>query len=170
MFVTTCLMFLVISTVWNQNVLMAALFVVIFGSIELLYFSACIAKVHEGGWLPLLFSLIILTLMVVWQYGTSRKQVFEIENKVSFERLLSISPSLGIVRVPGIALVYSSLAATVPPTFAHFVINFPALHQILVFVTLESSMVPKVPDSDRIHVGRIGPPDFRAFWCIVRCI
>ncbi|GFS37075.1 hypothetical protein Acr_00g0049620 [Actinidia rufa] len=149
MFVTTCLMFLVISTVWNQNVLVAALFVVIFGSVELLYFSACIAKVHKGGWLPLLFSLIILTLMVVWQYGTSRKQVFEIENKVSFERLLSISPSLGIVRVPGIALVYSSLAATVPPTFAHFVINFPALHQILIFVTLESSMVPKV------HIDKI---------------
>ncbi|XP_028063823.1 probable potassium transporter 13 isoform X2 [Camellia sinensis] len=121
MFVTTCLMFLIISTVWNRNVLLAATFVVVFGSIELLYLSACLCKVHKGGWLPLLFSLVILALMSAWQYGTSKKQAFELENKASMERLLSLGPSLGMVRVRGIALIYSSLAATVPPMFAHWV-------------------------------------------------
>ncbi|KAG5546864.1 hypothetical protein RHGRI_018886 [Rhododendron griersonianum] len=167
MFVTTCLMFLIISTVWNQNVLLAAMFVVIFGSVELLYFSACLTKINKGGWLPLSFSLVILSLMLAWQYGTSRKQAFELENKVSLERLHILGQSLGMVRVRGIALIYTSLAATVPPTFAHFVTNFPAFHQILFFVTLDNLMVPKVPVSDRILVGRIGPPEFRAFSCIV---
>ncbi|XP_058219240.1 probable potassium transporter 13 [Rhododendron vialii] len=168
MFVTTCLMFLIISTVWNQNVLLAAMFVVIFGSVELLYFSACLTKINKGGWLPLAFSLVILSLMLAWQYGTSRKQAFELENKVSSERLHILGQSLGMVRVRGIALIYTSLAATVPPTFAHFVTNFPAFHQLLFFVTLDNLMVPKVPVSDRILVGRIGPPEFRAFSCIIR--
>ncbi|KAI8008988.1 putative potassium transporter 13 [Camellia lanceoleosa] len=168
MFVTTCLMFLIISTVWNRNVLLATTFLVVFGSIELLYLSACLCKVHKGGWLPLLFSLVILALMSAWQYGTSKKQAFELKNKASMERLLSHGPSLGMVRVRGIALIYSSLAATVPPMFAHWVTNFSALHQILIFVTLENYMVPNVPLSDRIHVGRIGPQDSRVFWCIVR--
>ncbi|KAH7860430.1 hypothetical protein Vadar_013312 [Vaccinium darrowii] len=168
MFVTTCLMFLIISTVWNRNILLAAMFIVIFGSVELLYFSACLTKIHKGGWLPLVFSLVILSLMLAWQYGTSKKQAFELENKVSLERLHILGQSLGMVRVRGIALIYTSLAATVPPTFAHFVTNFPAVHQILFFVTVENLMVPKVPVSDRILVGRIGPPEFRAFSCIVR--
>ncbi|KAL6998943.1 Potassium transporter [Sarracenia purpurea var. burkii] len=168
MFVTTCLMFLIISSVWNRTVIEATMFVLIFGSIELLYFSACLGKVNKGGWLPILFSLVILFLMVSWQYGTSKKQAFELDNKVSLERLSRLGPSLGVVRVPGIALVYASLAATVPPMFAHFVTNFPAFHQFVIFVTLESLTVPNVPVSDRILAGRIGPPDLRAFWCIVR--
>jgi KUP system potassium uptake protein len=63
MFATTCLMFLVITTVWNRNVLWAVLFSVGFGSIELTYLSACLAKVPHGGWLPLLLSLVMLLAM-----------------------------------------------------------------------------------------------------------
>ncbi|KAA8523442.1 hypothetical protein F0562_009865 [Nyssa sinensis] len=168
MFVTTCLMFLIISTVWKQNVLAALMFVIVFGSIELLYFSACLAKVHRGGWLPVLFSLVILSLMSAWQYGTSKKQAFELQNKVSLERLVGLGPSLDIVRVPGIGLIYSNLASGVPPMFARFVTNIPAFHQIVIFVTLESLMVPKVPDTDRFVIGQIGPPEFFLFRCTVR--
>ncbi|XP_059666685.1 probable potassium transporter 13 [Cornus florida] len=168
MFVTTCLMFLIITTVWKRNVLGATMFVLVFGSVELLYFSACLAKVHRGGWLSLLLSLVIVSLMLAWQYGTSMKHAFELQNKVPLDKLLCLGPSLGIKRVPGIGLIYSNLASGIPPMFTHFVTNFPAFHRILIFVTLESLMVPKVLDADRFVVGRIGPREFYLFWCIVR--
>lgn len=168
MFVTTCLMFLIITTVWKKNVLLAAMFVLFFGSVELLYISACLGKVHEGGWLPLIFSLVIMSLMSIWQYGTSRKHAYELQNKVCLERLLSLGPSLGITRVPGIGLIYSNVASGVPPMFAHFVTNFPAFHQILIFVTIQSLMVPRVPAGMRFLVGRVGPPEYSLFRCIVR--
>ncbi|KAK9937497.1 hypothetical protein M0R45_014280 [Rubus argutus] len=168
MFITTCLMFLIISTVWKQNVLVALLFVVIFGSLELLYISACLSKVHKGGWLPLLFALVILSLMSIWNYGTVKKDAFELGNKVSLDRLLVSGPSLGIARVPGICLVYSKVASGLPPMFAHFVTNFPAFHRTLIFVTLQSLMVPKVPVDERFVVNRVGPPELLIFRCIVR--
>ncbi|XP_062012005.1 probable potassium transporter 13 [Rosa rugosa] len=168
MFITTCLMFLIISTVWKKNVLLAFLFVVIFGSLELLYISACLSKVHKGGWLPLLFAVVILSLMSIWNYGTVKKDAFELQNKVSLDRLLSSGPSLGITRVPGICLVYSNVASGVPPMFAHFVTNFPAFHHTLIFVTLKSLMVPKVPVDERFVVNRVGPPELLIFRCIVR--
>ncbi|KAJ9164467.1 hypothetical protein P3X46_024042 [Hevea brasiliensis] len=168
MFATTLLMFLIISTVWNQNVLWAFLFVLVFGFVELSYFSACLAKVHKGGWLPLVVSLLILSLMSTWRYGTSKKLAFELENKVSLDSLLTLGSNLGIVRVPGICLVYSDVTNGAPPMFAHFVTNFPAFHQILIFVTLQSLMIPKVPVGDRFHIARIGPPEFSLFQCIVR--
>lgn len=168
MFITTCLMFLIISTVWKKNVLLAVLFFLVFGSLELLYISACLGKVHHGGWLPLLFALVIVSLMSIWNYGTMKKDAFELENKVSLDRLLSLGPSLGIARVPGICLLYSNVAFGLPPMFAHFVTNFPAFHHTLIFVTLKSLMVPKVPVVERFHVNRIGPPELSIFRCIVR--
>lgn len=168
MFVTTCLMFLVIVTVWKKTALAGILFVTVFGSLELLYFSACLVKVPKGGWLPLLLSFIFMTVMSIWHYGTRQKQVFELQNKVCLERLLSLGPNLGIVRVPGIGLIYSNVVSGVPPMFAHFVTNFPAFHRILIFVTLQSLTVPKVPPSERFLVGRIGPPEYRLFRCVIR--
>nr|XP_011460720.1 PREDICTED: probable potassium transporter 13 isoform X2 [Fragaria vesca subsp. vesca] len=168
MFITTCLMFLIISTVWKQNILVASLFVIIFGSLELLYISACLSKVHKGGWVPLCSAFIIMSLMSIWNYGTVKKDAFELENKVPLDRLLSSGPSIGIARVPGICLVYSNIPSGLPPMFAHFVTNFPTFHQTLIFVTLQSFMVPKVPVNERFVVSRVGLPEMLIFRCLVR--
>lgn len=114
MFVTTCLMALVVIIVWNQNIFPTITFLLIFGSVELLYLSAVLYKVPEGGWIPILLSLIFMAIMFIWNYGTLKKHQFDIGNKVSMQRILSLGPSLGTVRVPGIGLVYTNLAAGVP--------------------------------------------------------
>ncbi|GJN39091.1 hypothetical protein PR202_gb28187 [Eleusine coracana subsp. coracana] len=168
MFATTCLMFLVITTVWNRNVVWAVLFTVGFGSIELMYLSACLAKVPHGGWLPLLLSLVMLLAMSTWHYGTKKKQEFEVQNKVCLERFLNLSSGMGLVRVPGVGFVYSSAANGVPSMFAHFVTNFPAFHRVLIFVSLQTLTVPKVGPGDRFLVGRVGPPENLLFRCVVR--
>ncbi|KAJ4757852.1 Potassium transporter [Rhynchospora pubera] len=168
MLVTTCLMFFIITTVWNRPILWALLFVFTFGSLELLYLSACLAKVHHGGWVPLLLSSLCLLSMSSWHYGTFKKQHFEVQNKISLDRLLDLGPTLGLVRVPGIGLVFSNLNNGVSPMFAHFVTNFPAFHRILIFVSLETQIVPKVPLSERFVVGRLGSPEHHIFRCVVR--
>ncbi|XP_022723695.1 probable potassium transporter 13 [Durio zibethinus] len=168
MLVTTCLMFLVIVMVWKRNILGALAFLVVFGSLEFFYFSACLAKVPKGGWFPLIFSLIVLSTMCVWHYGTLKKQAYESHNRVCLDMLLRVGPNLGINRVPGIGLIYSNVATGVPPMFAHFVTNFPAFHRILIFVTLQTLTVPKVPANQRFVISRIGPPEFCLFQCVVR--
>nr|CAB3468713.1 unnamed protein product [Digitaria exilis] len=168
MFATTCLMFLVITTVWNRSVLLAGLFTVGFGSIELMYLSACLAKVPHGGWLPLLLSLITLMAMSTWHYGTKKKEEYELQNKVCLDRFLSLSSGIGLVRVPGVGFVYSSTINGVPPMFAHFVTNFPAFHRVLIFVSIQTMAVPKVSPEERFLVGRVGPPANRLFRCVAR--
>ena len=161
-------MFLVITTVWNRNVLLAALFTVGFGSIELMYLSACLAKVPHGGWLPLLLSLVTLLAMSTWHYGTKKKKEYELQNKVCLDRFLSLSSGIGLVRVPGVGFVYSSAVNGVPPMFAHFVTNFPAFHRVLIFVSIQTLTVPKVSPDERFLVGRVGPPANQLFRCVVR--
>ncbi|KAJ6345586.1 hypothetical protein OIU78_008275 [Salix suchowensis] len=168
MFVTTCLMALVMIIVWKKKILTAVAFLLFFGSIELLYISASVYKVPEGGWIPLVLSLIFMAVMYLWNYGTMKKHQFDVENKVSMNRIVSLGPSLGMVRVPGIGLVYSNLAIGVPAVFGHFVTNLPAFHQVLVFVCVKSVQVPRVSENERLLISRVGPKEYGMFRCIVR--
>ncbi|XP_068658697.1 probable potassium transporter 2 [Aristolochia californica] len=168
MFVTTCLMGLVIIFVWQKHVLLALAFLIFFGLIEGFYLSSAIIKVPQGGWVPLVLSAIFMVVMYVWHYGTRRKYLFDLQNKVSMKWILTLGPSLGVVRVPGIGLIYTELVTGVPAIFSHFVTNLPAFHQVLVFVCVKSVPVPYVSPDERYLVGRIGPRAYRMYRCIVR--
>uniref|UniRef100_A0A0E0JIX3 Potassium transporter n=1 Tax=Oryza punctata TaxID=4537 RepID=A0A0E0JIX3_ORYPU len=168
MLVTTLLMALVIVFVWQYSCLVAALFLVVFGVVEAVYLSAALMKVPQGGWLPLVLSLVFVAVMYVWHYGTRRKHQFDVQNKVSLKWIHALGPSLGIVRVPGIGIIYSELATGVPAIFSHFVTNLPAFHQVLVFICVKAVPVPHVRDEERHLVGRIGPREFRMYRCVVR--
>ncbi|XP_022739223.1 potassium transporter 4-like isoform X5 [Durio zibethinus] len=168
MFITTFLMALVITFVWQKNILLAAMFLLFFWFIEGVYLSAALTKVPQGGWVPLVLSFIFMMVMYIWHYGTRKKYNFDLHNKVSLKWLLGLGPSLGIVRVPGIGLVYSELATGVPAIFSHFVTNLPAFHKVLVFVCVKSVPVPYVSPEERFLIGRICPRPYRMYRCIVR--
>ncbi|KAM7258797.1 hypothetical protein ACFE04_014538 [Oxalis oulophora] len=168
MFVTTCLMALVMVIVWKKSITTAVTFLLFFGSIELLYISASVSKVLEGGWIPITLSLIFLSVMYIWNYGTMKKHEFDVENKVSVDRIVSLGPSIGMVRVPGVGLVYTNLVSGVPAVFGHFVTNLPAFHQVLVFVCIKSVQVPHVSEEERFLISRVGPKECGMFRGIVR--
>lgn len=168
MLVTTCLMTLVIMIVWRKNVFVALGFFFLFGSIEAVYASSCLIKVHQGGWVPLVLALVFMLVMYIWHYGIRKKYEFDMQNKVSMKWLLTLGPSLGIVRVRGMGLIYTELVSGVPAVFSHFVTNLPAFHQIVVFVCIKAVPVPHVPPNERFLIGRIGPKEYRIYRCVVR--
>ncbi|KFK41451.1 hypothetical protein AALP_AA2G132200 [Arabis alpina] len=168
MLVTTCLMSLVIVLCWHKSVIFAIAFVVFFGTIESLYFSASLIKFLEGAWVPIALSLCFLAAMCTWHYGTLKRYEFDVQNKVSVNWLLSLGQTLGIARVRGIGLIHTELVSGVPAIFSHFVTNLPAFHQVLVFLCVKSVPVPHVRPEERFLVGRVGPKQFRMYRCIVR--
>ncbi|GFY88305.1 K+ uptake permease 6 [Actinidia rufa] len=168
MLVTTCLMSLVIVLCWHQNVVLALCFVLFFGTIEALYFSASLIKFLEGAWVPIVLALTFMLVMYIWHYGTLKKYEFDVQNKVSVDWLLGLGPSLGIVRVRGIGLIHTELVSGIPAIFSHFVTNLPAFHQVLVFLCIKSVPVPHVTHEERFLVGHIGPREYRIYRCIVR--
>ncbi|EPS65960.1 hypothetical protein M569_08812, partial [Genlisea aurea] len=168
MMVTTCLTSLVIILCWHKPPLLALCFLLFFGSIELLYFSASLIKFRDGAWLPILLALFLVSVMFIWHYATIKKYEYDLHNKVSLEWLLALGPSLGIARVPGIGLVFTDLTSGIPANFSRFVTNLPAFHRVLVFVCIKSVPVPFVPPAERYLVGRVGPVWHRSYRCIVR--
>lgn len=168
MLITTFFMAFIIIFVWQKNIIFALLFLLFFGSIETVYLSSSLMKVHQGGWVPLVLAFIFMSVMFIWHYGTKRKYQFDLQNKVSMRSILSLGPNLGIVRVPGIGLIYTELVTGVPAIFTHFVTNLPAFHEVLVFLCVKSVPVPYVQPDERYLVGRIGPRAYQMYRCIVR--
>ncbi|PIA37726.1 hypothetical protein AQUCO_03000338v1 [Aquilegia coerulea] len=168
MLVTTFLMILIMLLVWRCH----WVFVVIFTGLSLLvectYFSAVLLKVDQGGWVPLVIAAAFLLIMYVWQYGTVKRYEFEMHSRVSMAWILGLGPSLGLVRVPGIGLVYTELASGVPHIFSHFITNLPAIHSVVVFVCVKYLPVYTVPQEERFLVKRIGPKNFHMFRCVAR--
>ncbi|XP_057511256.1 potassium transporter 7 isoform X2 [Actinidia eriantha] len=167
-FISTCLVSLIIIFVWHKSSILSLLFLVLFGSIEAIYLLSSCTKIPRGGWVSLVLSSGFLMIMYVWHYGTRRKYLYDIQNKLSMKWILTLGPSLGIVRVPGIGLIYSELVTGIPAMFSHFLANLPATHQVIIFVSIKCVLVPYVPHKERYLIGRIGPKTYRLFRCIVR--
>ncbi|CAL5039486.1 unnamed protein product [Urochloa decumbens] len=168
MLVTTCLMSLVIVLCWHKSIFLAIGFIVFFGTIEALYFSAALIKFREGAWVPIVLAFIFMLIMCIWHYGTIKKYEFDVESKVSINWLLGLGPNLGIVRVRGIGLIHTELETGIPAIFSHFVTNLPAFHQVLIFMCIKNVPIPHVRPEERFLVGRIGPKEYRIYRCIVR--
>lgn len=75
---------------------------------------------------------------------------------------------VNVRRLPGLAFFYSELVQGIPPLFAHYVEHVPALHTILVFVSVKSLPISKVPPAERFLFRRAAPRGFFVFRCIAR--
>ncbi|KAM5587108.1 potassium transporter 10-like [Rosa sericea] len=168
MLVTTLLMILVMILVWHCHWVLVLIFTGLSFLMEGTYFSAVLLKVNQGGWVPLVISAAFFIIMYVWHYGTVKRYEIEVHSKVSMAWILGLGPSLGLVRVPGVGLVYTELASGVPRIFSHFITNLPAIHSVVVFVCVKYLPVCTVPEEERFLVKRIGPKDFHMFRCVAR--
>lgn len=168
MLVTTSLVTLVMLLIWQTNLFMALCFPLVFGLIELIYFSAVLSKVLEGGWLPLVFATFFLTVMYIWNYGSVLKYQSEVREKISLDFMLELGSTLGTVRTPGIGLLYNELVHGIPSIFGQFLLSLPAIHSTIVFVCIKYVPVPVVPQEERFLFRRICPKDYHIFRCVAR--
>ncbi|KAI3988571.1 hypothetical protein MKX01_011468 [Papaver californicum] len=168
MLVTTFLMILVMLLVWRSHWILVVIFTVLSLIVECTYFSSVLFKIDQGGWVPLVIAVVFFIIMYVWHYGTVKRYEVELHSKVSMAWILGLGPSLGLVRVPGIGLVYTELASGVPHIFSHFITNLPAIHSVVIFVCVKYLPVYTVPQEERFLVKRIGPKEFHMFRCVAR--
>ncbi|XP_057496462.1 putative potassium transporter 12 [Actinidia eriantha] len=168
MIVSTTLVTLVMLLIWQTNLFLALCFPLVFGTVEILYLSAVLTKIKEGGWLPLVFASVFLCVMYTWNYGSVLKYQSEVREKISMDLLLELGSSLGTVRVPGIGLLYNELVQGIPSVFGQFLLDLPAIHTTIVFVCIKYVPIPVVPQEQRFLFRRLGPKDYHIFRCVAR--
>ncbi|TXG69504.1 hypothetical protein EZV62_004439 [Acer yangbiense] len=163
---TSFLLVLLMIIIWN--ILLIIYYVVIIGSLELAYLSSVLYKFDQGGYLPLAFVALLMTVMFVWNNVYQKKYYYEFERKISSKRLKEIALDRNAYRIPGLAMFCSELVQGIPPIFKHYAANVPALHSVLVFVSMKSLLIIKVPLEEWFIFRRVEPKELNVFHCVAR--
>jgi len=163
MLITTCLTFYVIRYAWHYNWLLCVLATVFFFVIDLTFFSANLLKIVQGGWFPLLVGLLIFTVMATWGRGRqmmldeARVRAGATPLKPFLDALLAREP----VRVAGTAIFMSIDPDVVPHALLNNLEHNAVLHARVLFVTVSTRQIPRVPMSERIAIGQLAEDCFQ---------
>lgn len=170
MTLTSAFLVLIMIMIWKTNILLVILYVLVVGSVELVYLSSVLYKFDQGGYLPLAFAMLLMFIMFVWNVVHRKKYYFELDHKISPDNLKEtvLDTQSNRLRLPGLAIFYSELVHGIPPIFKHYVANVPALHSVLVFVSIKTLHISKVPVEERFLFRRVRPNDLNVYRCVVR--
>jgi KUP system potassium uptake protein len=138
--------------------------------VEVSFFSANVAKVEHGAWLPLIVAAAISTVMITWRRGQTivTRNRTEKEGSLSefLDSLATREPPLR--RVPGTAIFPNPSKDTTPLALRAEVEHTHALHEKVVIFSIEPVSVPHVDREDRFVVSRMGQGLFRVFHVVDR--
>ncbi|CAI0410205.1 unnamed protein product [Linum tenue] len=166
---TSCFMILIMVLIWKTHFALILLYCLTIGLIELAFLSSVLYKFDQGGYLPLAFALILVSIMLVWSYGYHKKYSYELQNKVSPDQLARIVTDPRILHVRGLGLFYTQLVQGVSPVFTHYVARVPVLHSVLVFVSIKFLPISRVPLEERFVFEEAFKSERQLiFRCVVR--
>ncbi|KAG6583385.1 Potassium transporter 5, partial [Cucurbita argyrosperma subsp. sororia] len=168
MTLTSSFLVLIMVMIWKTHILLVITYVVIIGSVELVYLSSVLYKFDQGGYLPLAFAAVLMTIMYVWNSVFRKKYFYELSHKISPEKFNQMVSTTSFRRLPGMAFFYTELVQGIPPIIKHYVEHVPALQSVLVFVTIKSLPVSKVPAHERFLFRRVEAKKIDVFHCVVR--
>ncbi|KAG6575845.1 Potassium transporter 5, partial [Cucurbita argyrosperma subsp. sororia] len=168
MTLTSSFLVLIMIMIWKSHILVILSYVFTIGLLELLYLSSVLYKFDRGGYLPLAFAGFLMIIMYIWYDVHRRKYYYELEHKISPQKLKDMPSLTTLNRVPGLALFYSELVQGIPPIFKHYIANIPTLQRVLVFVSFKSLPISKVLMEERFLFRRVEPDDLNVFRCVVR--
>ncbi|KAL5561517.1 hypothetical protein UlMin_031264 [Ulmus minor] len=168
MTLTSSFLVLIMVMIWKTHMLLVTSYIIVIGSVELLYLSSVLYKFNQGGYLPLAFAGLLMAVMFIWNDVYRRKYYYELDHKISPEKVKEITSQSNFSRLPGLAMFYSELVQGIPPIFKHYFENVPALHSVLVFVSIKSLPISKVPPEERFLFRRIEPKELNVFRCVAR--
>jgi len=161
--ITTLLLFVVMRQLWGWSWARAGLLCAGFLVVDLAFFGANLDKVPDGGWFPLLVAAAVFIVMTTWRRG--REIVGERLRSVAqpLERLLVELDADTYEHVPGTAIYMTGNPDSTPPAFSHNLRHNKVLHERVVFLSVATEDVPRVPSDRRPEVIDLG----RGFYQVI---
>uniref|UniRef100_A0A453BWE0 Potassium transporter n=1 Tax=Aegilops tauschii subsp. strangulata TaxID=200361 RepID=A0A453BWE0_AEGTS len=166
--ITTHLMTVVMLLIWKKHVIFIMLFYVVFGSIELIYLSSILSKFIEGGYLPICFALVVMSLMAAWHYVQVKRYWYELDHIVPTSEMTMLLEKNEVRRIPGVGLLYTELVQGIPPVFPRLIQKIPSVHSIFMFMSIKHLPISRVVPTERFIFRQVGPREHRMFRCVAR--
>ena len=157
MLVDGLLAFIVIWKLWKWRWWTAALMMLPFIIIDATFLSANSLKFLEGAWVPVLFGLALVLLILTWRRGTSILANKTRKVEVPLETLLQNLDKKPPHVVPGTAVFLTSDPEFTPTALLHNLKHNKILHEHNVILTIVTTDTPRVTDEDRVRMSQVTP-------------
>ena len=155
MFISTCMIGVLIYRVWHWPIYAVVPFVGIFVCIDGLYFTSNLTKVLDGGWFPLLVAAICFVMLTTW--ATGRKLMIQRMREGAMPIKVFIgSAASSATGVPGTAVFMTSTPEGVPHALLHNLKHNRVLHERVILLTVKVSDMPYFPENDRFMHDDLG--------------
>jgi KUP system potassium uptake protein len=156
MIITVVLLFTVATERWRWPRAVAFIVCGLFLVIDVGFFVANLAKLVQGGWLPLAIGFSLLALMTTWKTG--RRLVAErlTARAVPLQDFLAAIAAVPPVRVTGTAVFMTAQPSGTPPALVHNVRYNKMLHERVVLLTISTAQRPHLDDAERLRVSEVG--------------
>jgi KUP system potassium uptake protein len=123
--------------------------------IELTFFAANSTKLIAGGYVPVLIGLTIIVTMLTWLRGRSLLAEKLRRDSVELAGLLETLERRPPTRVAGAAVFMQTDPVFAPSALMHNLKHNRVLHDILVFISVQTTDVPRVPRDERVVVKKL---------------
>jgi KUP system potassium uptake protein len=156
MLITTVMTFFVIRYGWKYPWALCVAATGFFFMVDMVYFSANVIKIFEGGWFPVLIGGVMFMLMMTWKQGRHlmrerlRDEAIDLK---SFLEAVFLSPP---TRVPGTAVFLVPEAGVTPNALLHNLKHNKVLHETNLFVTVKHHEIPWIGFDKRCEITPLG--------------
>ena len=155
MVVDSCLAFFVVWKLWKWSLAWAIGFVAFFLTIDLSFLFANLAKVLEGGWVPLLLAGCSMLLMWTWVRGTTLLAAKTHRDSIPTRGLIAMLEKSKPVRVPGTAIFLTSDPEVAPSSLMHNLKHNKVLHERIIVLSVKTLDMPRVPPAKRFKLEKL---------------
>ena len=156
MLITTIMTFFVIRYGWKYPWALCFAATGFFFVVDVVYFSANIVKVLDGGWFPLVIGAVMFMVMMTWKQGrnlVANRMRDEAIDLPSFLESVFTNPP---VRVSGTAVFLVSEQGLTPNALLHNLKHNKVLHDTNLFVTVVHHEVPWIGFEARSAIESLG--------------
>jgi KUP system potassium uptake protein len=149
--------FVVIWQLWRWPAWKAALLMVPLVVVDATFFSANMLKLLEGAWVPLLFGILMVMLILTWRRGTrilaNKTRKTEVPLTALLHSLEKKPPHL----VPGTAVFLTSDPEFAPTALLHNLKHNKVLHEHNVILTIVTEDTPRAREDERVTITPVSP-------------
>ena len=155
MLMTTVLLAVVMLKLWRWPLPVVVGLTLLFGLLDLSFFSANAVKILEGGWVSVGIAAVMGVIMWTWVRGS--RLLFEKtrKNHIPLGMLAENLEKKPPVIVPGTAVFLTSDPDSAPTALLHSLKHYHALHEQNVVLTIVTAPQPRVFHTERVRMERL---------------
>ena len=161
MLLTSVLLFIAMREIWKWSVLTAGLVAAGFLVVDGAFFTSNLLKLPDGGWVPLVLAILVFSIMRIWHGGV------EAVSRVLRATAKPVDPFFdelernNVARPEGTAVFLTRARQDTPPLLIWHVRQNRCLYKNVLFLTIATALIPRVPPTERFTIKMERPGVWR---------